>query len=745
MLVSVGGILGAFFEGWRPDPDSGERVQQLFGRSFLPDGTAIMEEELELFPDLVSREDNLDATILANGDVLLVFDNLFREDNGQLDRDVLTFRFDPGSGIVEDEGLRLLVSASDFDEFAPVVTALPDGGYVVAHSASYERDGQIVAVFYDENDVEITSFLGPQDFVLPDFDLSRLAVLPTGETAWLYRVFPEAPDAPFSLFQLVLTADEIISDSLIPGVGTTGAPFAMDNVALTGGEIVVGWQEADGQGFSTLQVALLAFDGSALDPQDGASLFRNSDNSRGGLDLVATPDGGFVAAWHEFGANGRAAVYLQHFAVEPDLSGAQSTVRIVPSDDPIRVSPRGQDSRNPSLTVQEDGSLAVAWAQRDTSAGARDVLLRILDATEILFLDGGTVEGTPNDDLFDVRRGADGTLGNSGVVLGFAGNDTVLGSSESELIDGGSGRDFLLGGDDDDSLVGGRGNDTLDGQADDDSLRGGDDEDSLVGGRGNDTLDGQADDDFLRGGRGDDVLRGGDGADVLDGEWGRDTLEGGADGDQLEGGDGSDELYGEGGNDLLNGELGDDQLSGGNGRDTLRGEDGSDTLDGDKGRDLLLGGRDADLLRGGEGNDTLSGQQGDDTLNGGKDGDLLEGGRGRDSLIGWSGDDTLDGGTWQDTLNGGGGDDVFILRPGYQTDTILNLGWGDDRLFLDAALWSEPGIDTGQEVVAQFGRDTPDGYLLDFSSAAFLVPDLAGMDGAADDIAGRIVIVEDWG
>ncbi len=104
----------------------------------------------------------------------------------------------------------------------------------------------------------------------------------------------------------------------------------------------------------------------------------------------------------------------------------------------------------------------------------------------------------------------------------LAGNDTVIGSADSELIlgnegqdsiSGGAGNDTLLGGKDNDFVDGGIGNDSIRGDANEDIIRGGDGNDSLFGGKGNDQLFGDAGDDFLSGDQGNDTLTGGLGND----------------------------------------------------------------------------------------------------------------------------------------------------------------------------------------------------------------------------------------
>jgi Ca2+-binding RTX toxin-like protein len=69
-----------------------------------------------------------------------------------------------------------------------------------------------------------------------------------------------------------------------------------------------------------------------------------------------------------------------------------------------------------------------------------------------------------------------------GGVFVLGGNDTVTGSTISELIFGNDGQDSISGGEGNDSLFGGKGNDQLFGGAGDDFL------DTLTGGLGSDTF-----------------------------------------------------------------------------------------------------------------------------------------------------------------------------------------------------------------------------------------------------------------
>ncbi|WP_160000514.1 S8 family serine peptidase [Roseomonas sp. 18066] len=173
----------------------------------------------------------------------------------------------------------------------------------------------------------------------------------------------------------------------------------------------------------------------------------------------------------------------------------------------------------------------------------------------------------------------------------------------------------------DNSIIGHSGANLLQGMGGDDSLYGGGGDDRLEGGSGNDLLAGGAGADTMLGGSGDDIYLVDDPGDIVVEErfQGFDlvqssvsftlpdwveylTLTGAAAIDGT-GNDGSNVLNGNWGNNLLRGE---------GGADTLRGMAGDDILWGGAGNDLLSGGSGGDVLRGGAGNDLVYGGLGAD-------------------------------------------------------------------------------------------------------------------------------------
>lgn len=328
-----------------------------------------------------------------------------------------------------------------------------------------------------------------------------------------------------------------------------------------------------------------------------------------------------------------------------------------------------------------------------------------------------------NVNLLD--SGTDGAPGEGDVIsgpqniAGGSGNDTLIGSDQPNVLDGGLGADTIDGkgptgyyadsvsyaqrtnnvyldsdgvaddgetGEGDnivnvESLEGGSGNDTII-----DAVLGG--TSKLTGNAGNDTLIGNDGEDYLVGGQGNDALYGGDGRDFADYSDHSKGVNVTLDGVVNDGQPGESDaltdiecITGGAGDDYLEGNAGDNILNGGAGEDTIRPGLGRDSIDGgytdvgtfntitysERTNPVTIDQRTPASPKGGEAGeaDSISriqnyvGGSGNDTIYG-KDysDDHLYGGPGNDYLNGLGWDDDLYGQTGADTLVGGDGNDL---------------------------------------------------------------------------------------
>jgi Ca2+-binding RTX toxin-like protein len=193
-----------------------------------------------------------------------------------------------------------------------------------------------------------------------------------------------------------------------------------------------------------------------------------------------------------------------------------------------------------------------------------------------------------------------------------------------------------------------------------------------------DQIRGYAGIDTIYGFAGNDTIYGGDGGDILYDGRGDDTVYGGNDGDIIYGDLGDDEQFGEAGNDTIYSGVGSDFIDGGTGSgdsvfyvneavgavinltdqrlnagsafgdgivniERVYGSVfGANNLTGDNNSNILVGGIKADVLNGGGGFDILRGGLGFDTLTGGTSGDYFQyttAAEGGDTITAWESGD----------------------------------------------------------------------------------------------------------
>jgi Ca2+-binding RTX toxin-like protein len=216
--------------------------------------------------------------------------------------------------------------------------------------------------------------------------------------------------------------------------------------------------------------------------------------------------------------------------------------------------------------------------------------------------------GGPGNDVLDGGGGFDGAIYGTGPVQASLRDGTAVGEGNDTLrniegLEGTSGNDTFVGSDQTNVLDGRNGNDLLQGLGGADLLQG----DAAVDDKpGNDRLDGGPGDDFLQPSRGVDVLDGGEGrrdlVDLTPSPNGvvANLATGTASGYgspkfvRLEGFLGSafaDRLTGDAGSNIILGAAGVDRLFGAAGDDFLNGGDGADAFDGGPGVDYCLDGR----------------------------------------------------------------------------------------------------------------------------------------------------------
>src|SRR5919199_2244453 len=247
-----------------------------------------------------------------------------------------------------------------------------------------------------------------------------------------------------------------------------------------------------------------------------------------------------------------------------------------------------------------------------------------------------------------------------GLLLGSDNSDQLNGDSRDETIFGLAGDDYIDGGLGNDRMYGGLGNDTFVVNSPGDLViefpdQGIDTVNSFISYTlgdnlenltliGNTPLDGT-------GNSLDNIITGNDANNILNGLAGNDTLIGRGGNDTLIGGEGSDSMLGGAGDDTYEVDNSADII-------TELANEGIDTVNssisytlGDNLENLTLVGSNALNAIGNNLGNIITGNSGNNTLNGLAGNDTLNGGAGDDLLVGEAGNDLIDGGSDIDTVS----------------------------------------------------------------------------------------------
>lgn len=345
---------------------------------------------------------------------------------------------------------------------------------------------------------------------------------------------------------------------------------------------------------------------------------------------------------------------------------------------------------------------------------------------------GDALRGTRASDTLNGLAGDDTIVGGRGndVLNGGLGDDLLRGGPGRDRLIGGLGDDWADYRDANAPVTASLANRAINrGEAAGDSylsierLRGGRFDDTLIGNSRSNVLEGVTGADILNGRGGFDFARYKSAPAGVTASLENPAINTGhATGDtyiSIEGLQGSDF------NDILVGDAGTNTLVGGQGADALDGRDGFDTVRYDMGNvgnrgvtanladasgntgtaagdtytsiEGLVGTRFADRLTGDNAANNLQGQTGNDRLSGGL---------GNDTITGGSGNDRLNGGYGNDRLNGESGRDLFIfdtaLNAAENVDTIRKFSIKNDTIHLDDAIFA--GLTAGTLAASAFYR-----------------------------------------
>lgn len=609
-----------------------------------------MRDIVPLGGDFIVNSTRLNAqsdpyvTTLNNGNFVVVYRSA---DTAWLGESVVRGRIFSSDGAPIGDDF-LLISGEGGNNYRPVVTALPDGGFltcwnIAAGSAeiwarSFDADGQPRGPEYRITNPEQFSQFGARcatqsdgrtlvvwdSLMSPDKAIFGCFINPDGQTIGgrfeletsthgpanvtvtalsdgryfiAYSALDSVPNAnTYDVFGRFLSADgsPVGEEILIPRA-VIGAQTMPGIAELADGRIIVTWSSWNGDvptvDYYDVKARVFRPDGTPAGNEYTVTTL--TEDNQSGSQVLALPSGQLMCVWHDSytdGNNSYGILRGRYLGSDGEPIGTDfilnSSFPIVYWDGSHTV------ARYPSLSVSPDGRILVVWQVEDNS---------------ISDMSGGSIRGRF---FFEVQ-----------IIDGTDAADDLQGTDTSDLMSGGTGADVLSGGAGLDMLDGGEGNDRL------------------IGGGGNDIYTVDSSEDLVIEARdaGRDLVKSSvsfvlpKNTELLE-LTGTDHIDG----------------TGNGGANHILGNAGKNILTGRDGNDTILGNDGADRISGGDERDTLYGGKGHDQIRGGNGSDFLIGGDGDDRLFGDNGSDTFEAGLGRNTMTGGNGPDLFlfDYGEW---------------------------------------------------------------------------------------------------
>lgn len=366
----------------------------------------------------------------------------------------------------------------------PEITALPDGGWVLAYtrgsSGGTLGDPQLLVQRFDASGTAV----GPLVVAVADdsygFGYHDVVALPDGSVAIAYSVSRGSSSVVDLAMRIISPTGEVGPEIIVddgPGFQTSAS------IASDGTNIVVTWTDSANDG----DVEIRSFSLSGVATGAAAALSATGDEELHAV-VSALAGGGYVAVWENHGENAiRARVLTSSLATRGEF--LVSLPGEAPDDVAVVATPNG------GFFVAYSTDDGLLYGQEMTSLGTPDGS-RILLATSIrgggnvdldVFPDGRVVASWTNGAGATASRVLDLSSGSS-PIQGTATNDTLLGNdNQNDWMTGFEGADTLLGRGGDDVLEGGDGADVLQGGTGDDLLAGGAGSDQVDGGAGLDT------------------------------------------------------------------------------------------------------------------------------------------------------------------------------------------------------------------------------------------------------------------
>ncbi|CAN7188527.1 M10 family metallopeptidase C-terminal domain-containing protein [Rhizobium sp. LjRoot254] len=306
-------------------------------------------------------------------------------------------------------------------EFAQTA-AFADGGWIVTWSSD-GQDGDNKGIYqrrYNAAGETVGTETQVNSITTGIQEQQAVAVLADGGWIVTWHSLDQPEQGHNVIQQRYNAAGETVETDALVNTTTAGLQGEPSVAALVDGGWVVAWR-SDGQDGSGAGIYLQRYgaDGATVGVETQVNTYTTGEQE--GPSIAALADGGWVVTWDSDGQDGsETGVYQQRYDADGAAAGTETLVNLFTTD--------YQFSRG--LTAHDDGSWVVSWTSEDQDGSNRGVYQRHYAPDRIGTVDAETLSGTNWSET----------------ISGEDGDDTLKGLNGGDIIDGGIGRDRMTGG-----------------------------------------------------------------------------------------------------------------------------------------------------------------------------------------------------------------------------------------------------------------------------------------------------------
>lgn len=325
--------------------------------------------------------------------------------------DILAQRYDADGSLVGNE-TRINSTAVGWQN-SPAITALADGGYVLAWQSEsqgicaqrYAADG---AMLGNETQINTSAPGTPYTPVITALSDGGHVIAWTTYGVSGYEVYAQ---------RFAVDGAAVGSETLI-NTTTIDDQYSPAISALSDGGYLVTWTSPDGSGHG---IYTQRFDTNGTAVGGETRVNSGTEGWQENPNITTLIDGGYVVTWQSPDSQG-SAIYAQRYAADGLALGAETLISGLGA------------SNEPAIAALADGGYIITWHAYDTGAYKQGIYSLRFDA---------------NGDRLDPMLSGDG-----------ADNSLTWSGSEAVTLAGEAGNDSLTGGTGDDQLLGGDGQDS---------------------------------------------------------------------------------------------------------------------------------------------------------------------------------------------------------------------------------------------------------------------------------------------